>query len=161
MRKSKPKKRILLPDPKFNDPYVTRFINNLMYDGKKTVAFRIFYDSLDIVAEKMKNAEKSPLEIWKQALDNITPHVEVKSRRVGGATFQVPLEIRPDRKVSISMKNLILFARKRTGHSMAEKLAAEVMAAYNNKAAHTRKKRIPTVWLKPTRLLPISGSDNR
>ena len=125
MRKAKPKKRILLPDPKFNDPYVTRFINNLMFSGKKTVAFRIFYDSLDIVGDKMKNVEKTPLEIWKQALDNITPHVEVKSRRVGGATFQVPLEIRPDRKVSICMKNLILFARKRTGHSMAEKLAAE------------------------------------
>ena len=140
MRKSKPKKRILLPDPKFNDPYVTRFINNLMYDGKKTVAFRIFYDSLDIVGEKMKNVEKSPLEIWKQALDNITPHVEVKSRRVGGATFQVPLEIRPDRKVSISMKNLILFARKRTGRSMAEKLAAEVMAAYNNEGGAYKKK---------------------
>ena len=140
MRKAKPKKRILLPDPKFNDPYVTRFINNLMYDGKKTVAFRIFYDSLDIVADKMKNAEKSPLEIWKQALDNITPHVEVKSRRVGGATFQVPLEIRPDRKVSISMKNLILFARKRTGHSMADKLAAEVMAAYNNEGGAYKKK---------------------
>ena len=140
MRKAKPKKRILLPDPKFNDPYVTRFINNLMYDGKKTVAFRIFYDSLDIVAEKMKNVENSPLEIWKQALDNITPHVEVKSRRVGGATFQVPLEIRPDRKVSISMKNLILFARKRTGRSMAEKLAAEVMAAYNNEGGAFKKK---------------------
>jgi len=140
MRKAKPKKRILLPDPKFNDPYVTRFINNLMYDGKKTVAFRIFYDSLDIVGEKMKNVEKSPLEIWKQALDNITPHVEVKSRRVGGATFQVPLEIRPDRKVSISMKNLILFARKRTGRSMAEKLAAEVMAACNNEGGAYKKK---------------------
>jgi small subunit ribosomal protein S7 len=140
MRKAKPKKRILLPDPKFNDPYVTRFINNLMYDGKKTVAFRIFYDSLEIVGEKMKTAEKPPLEIWKQALDNITPHVEVKSRRVGGATFQVPLEIRPDRKVSISMKNLILFARKRTGHSMAEKLAAEVMAAYNNEGGAYKKK---------------------
>jgi len=140
MRKAKPKKRILLPDPKFNDPYVTRFINNLMYSGKKTVAFRIFYDSLDIVADKMKNEEKSPLEIWKQALDNITPHVEVKSRRVGGATFQVPLEIRPDRKVSISMKNLILFARKRSGHSMAEKLAAEVMAAYNNEGGAYKRK---------------------
>jgi small subunit ribosomal protein S7 len=140
MRKAKPKKRILLPDPKFNDPYVTRFINNLMYDGKKTVAFRIFYDSLEIVGDKMKSAEKPPLEIWKQALDNITPHVEVKSRRVGGATFQVPLEIRPDRKVSISMKNLILFARKRTGHSMAEKLAAEVMAAYNNEGGAYKRK---------------------
>ncbi|MDX9903363.1 MAG: 30S ribosomal protein S7 [Bacteroidales bacterium] len=140
MRKAKPKKRILLPDPKFNDPYVTRFINNLMFSGKKTVAFRIFYDSLDIVADKMKNEEKSPLEIWKQALDNITPHVEVKSRRVGGATFQVPLEIRPDRKVSISMKNLILFARKRSGHSMAEKLAAEVMAAYNQEGGAYKRK---------------------
>jgi len=140
MRKAKPKKRILLPDPKFNDPYVTRFINNLMFSGKKTVAFRIFYDSLDIVGDKMKATEKSPLEIWKMALDNITPHVEVKSRRVGGATFQVPLEIRPDRKVSLSMKNLILFARKRTGHSMAEKLAAEVMAAYNNEGGAYKKK---------------------
>jgi small subunit ribosomal protein S7 len=140
MRKAKPKKRILLPDPKFNDPYVTRFINNLMFSGKKTVAFRIFYDSLDIVGDKMKNVEKTPLEIWKQALDNITPHVEVKSRRVGGATFQVPLEIRPDRKVSISMKNLILFARKRTGHSMAEKLAAEVMAAYNQEGGAYKRK---------------------
>ena len=140
MRKAKPKKRILLPDPKFNDPYVTRFINNLMYSGKKTVAFRIFYDSLDIVGDKLKVEGKSPLDIWKQALDNITPHVEVKSRRVGGATFQVPLEIRPDRKVSISMKNLILFARKRTGHSMAEKLAAEVMAAYNNEGGAYKKK---------------------
>jgi small subunit ribosomal protein S7 len=111
-----------------------------MYSGKKTVAFRIFYDSLDIVADKMKNAEKTPLEIWKQALDNITPHVEVKSRRVGGATFQVPLEIRSDRKVSISMKNLILYARKRTGHSMAEKLAAEVMAAYNQEGGAFKKK---------------------
>ncbi len=129
-----------MPDPKFNDPYVTRFINNLMYDGKKTVAFRIFYDSLEIVGEKMKNADKTPLEIWKQALDNITPHVEVKSRRVGGATFQVPLEIRPDRKVSISMKNLILYARRRSGHSMAEKLAAEVMAAYNNEGGAYKKK---------------------
>jgi small subunit ribosomal protein S7 len=140
MRKAKPKKRILLPDPKFNDPYVTRFINNLMFSGKKTVAFRIFYDSLDIVGDKMKTVEKSPLEIWKQALDNVTPHVEVKSRRVGGATFQVPLEIRPDRKVSLSMKNLIFFARKRTGHSMAEKLAAEVMAAYNQEGGAFKKK---------------------
>jgi small subunit ribosomal protein S7 len=140
MRKAKPKKRILLPDPKFNDPYVTRFINNLMYSGKKTVAFRIFYDSLEIVADKMKNEEKTPLEIWKQALDNVTPHVEVKSRRVGGATVQVPLEIRSDRKVSLSMKNLIFFARKRSGHSMAEKLAAEVMAAYNQEGGAFKKK---------------------
>jgi small subunit ribosomal protein S7 len=140
MRKSKPKKRILLPDPKYNDPYVTRFVNNLMFNGKKTVAYQIFYDSLEIVGDKLKVDGKSPLEIWKQALDNITPQVEVKSRRVGGATFQVPMEIRPDRKVSISMKNLISFARKRAGHSMAERLAAEVMAAYNQEGGAFKRK---------------------
>ena len=109
MRKAKPKKRILLPDPKFGDQQVTRFINNLMVDGKKSIAYTIFYDALDIVGEKMKDAEKAPLEIWKQALENITPQVEVKSRRVGGATFQVPTEVRAERKVSLSMKNLILY----------------------------------------------------
>ncbi|MBO7522949.1 MAG: 30S ribosomal protein S7 [Bacteroidales bacterium] len=140
MRKAKPKKRILLPDPKFNDPYVTRFVNNLMYSGKKSTAYRIFYDSLDIVGDKMKEEGKAPLEIFKQALENVTPQVEVKARRVGGATFQVPMEIRPDRKVSISMKNMILFARKRTGHSMAEKLAAEVMAAYKSEGGAFKKK---------------------
>ena len=140
MRKTRAKKRILAPDPKFNDPYVTRFVNNLMLNGKKTVAYKIFYDSLEIIGEKIKEEGKSPLDIWKQALENITPQVEVKSRRVGGATFQVPMEIRPDRKVSISMKNLILFARKRTGRSMADKLAAEVMAAYNNEGGAYKKK---------------------
>jgi small subunit ribosomal protein S7 len=140
MRKSKPKKRILLPDPKYKDPYVTRFVNNLMFNGKKIVAYQIFYDSLDIVADKLKSDTKSPLEIWKQALDNVTPQVEVKSRRVGGATFQVPMEIRADRKISISMKNLISFARKRTGHSMAERLAAEVMAAYNQEGGAFKRK---------------------
>jgi small subunit ribosomal protein S7 len=140
MRKARPKKKILLPDPKFNDPYVTRFVNNLMLSGKKTVAYTIFYDSLEIVGAKLKVDGKTPLDIWKQALDNITPQVEVKSRRVGGATFQVPMEIRPDRKVSISMKNLISFARKRPGHSMAERLAAEVMAAYNQEGGAFKKK---------------------
>lgn len=140
MRKSKPKKKILLPDPKFKDPYVTRFVNNLMYNGKKSVAYKIFYDSLDIVEDKLKEEGKTPLEIFKQALDNVTPQVEVKARRVGGATFQVPMEIRPDRKVSVSMKNMILFARKRTGHSMAEKLAAEVMAAYKFEGGAYKKK---------------------
>jgi small subunit ribosomal protein S7 len=140
MRKSKPKKRILLPDPKYKDPYVTRFVNNLMFNGKKTTAYQIFYDSLDIVTDKLKVEGKSSLEIWKQALDNITPQVEVKSRRVGGATFQVPMEIRPDRKISISMKNLISFARKRAGHSMAERLAAEVMAAYNQEGGAYKRK---------------------
>jgi len=140
MRKSRPKKRIILPDPKFNDPYVTRFVNNLMLSGKKNLAFKIFYDSLDIVGEKLKSAEKTPLEIWKQALENITPQVEVKSRRVGGATFQVPMEIRPDRKVSVSMKSLISFARKRPGRNMADRLAAEVVAAYNQEGGAYKKK---------------------
>ena len=141
MRKTKPKKRILLPDPKFNDVLVTRFVNDLMVDGKKTVAFKIFYDALDIVEEKMaKKEEKSALEIWKQALENITPQVEVKSRRVGGATFQVPTEINPARKRAISVKNMILYSRKRSGHSMAEKLSAEIMAAYKEEGAAFKKK---------------------
>jgi small subunit ribosomal protein S7 len=140
MRKARPKKRILLPDPKYKDPYVTRFVNNLMFSGKKNLAFKILYESLDIVADKFKSEGKTPLEIFKQALDNVTPQVEVKARRVGGATFQVPMEIRPDRKVAISMKNMILFARKRTGHSMAEKLAAEVMAAYKLEGGAYKKK---------------------
>ena len=132
MRKAKPKKRVILPDPVFNDQKVSKFVNHLMYDGKKNASYEIFYKSLDVVKEKMANEEKSPLEIWKQALDNITPQVEVKSRRIGGATFQVPTEIRPDRKESISMKNLIAFARKRGGKTMADKLAAEIMDAFNN-----------------------------
>ena len=130
MRKTKPKKRILLPDPKFHDTSVTRFVNNLMLQGKKSIAYRIFYDALDIVGEKMKDSEKAPLEIWKKAIENVTPQVEVKSRRVGGANFQVPTEVRPERKISLSIKNMILYARKRSAHSMAEKLAAETMAAY-------------------------------
>jgi small subunit ribosomal protein S7 len=140
MRKAKPKKRILLPDPKYHDPYVTRFVNNLMYSGKKSIAYQIVYDSLEIVGDKFKNEGKTPLEIFKQALENVTPQVEVKARRVGGATFQVPMEIRSDRKVSISMKNMILFARKRTGHSMAERLAAELMAAYKLEGGAYKKK---------------------
>ncbi len=135
MRKAKPKKRILLPDPKFSDVLVTRFVNNLMLDGKKSIAYSIFYDALDIVGEKMKDADKSPLEIWKQALENITPQVEVKSKRIGGATFQVPTEVRAERKISISMKNLVLYSRKRAGKSMAEKLSGEIMAAYNPEGA--------------------------
>lgn len=140
MRKAKPKKRILLPDPKFGDSLVTRFVNNLMYEGKKSTALTVFYDAIDMVAVKMKDSEKSPLEIWKKALENITPQVEVKSRRVGGATFQVPREVRSDRKVSISIKNLILYARKRSGKSMADKLANEIMAAYNNEGGAYKRK---------------------
>jgi len=109
MRKTKPKKRILLPDPKFNDVLVTRFVNDLMIDGKKNIAYGIFYAALDIVEEKMaQKEEKSALDIWKQALENITPQVEVKSRRVGGATFQVPMEINPNRKRAISVKPLVM-----------------------------------------------------
>jgi len=140
MRKAKPKKRIILPDPKYKDPYVTKFINNLMLNGKKSIAFKIFYDALDIVEEKTKNEGKPALEIWKQALDNVTPQVEVKSRRVGGATFQVPMEVRQERKSSIAMKNLILFSRKRPGKSMSERLAAEIVAAYNNEGGAYKKK---------------------
>ena len=143
MRKSKPKKRIILPDPMFNDVLVTRFVNDLMVDGKKTVAYSVFYDAMDILKGKMKNEELSPLEIWKKSLENVTPQVEVKSRRVGGATFQVPMEIRPERKISISIKNMILYARKRAGHSMSEKLAAEIQAGFNEEGgAYKRKEEI-------------------
>ncbi|MCU4154950.1 30S ribosomal protein S7 [Carboxylicivirga sp. A043] len=140
MRKSKPKKRILLPDPKFNDQTVTQFVNNMMLDGKKSIAFKIFYDAMDRVAEKAEKEGKPVLEFFKKALENITPSVEVKSRRVGGATFQVPTEIRPARKASIGMKHLILFARKRSGKSMAEKLSAEIVAAYNLEGGAFKKK---------------------
>ena len=140
MRKAKPKKRVILPDPVFNEVVVTRFVNHLMYDGKKSIAFGIFYSALDYVKTKLPNEGKTPLEIWKKALDNITPQVEVKSRRVGGATFQVPMEIRPERKESISMKNLIIFSRKRGGRSMAEKLAAEIADAFNNQGGAFKRK---------------------
>ncbi len=140
MRKGSPKKRMLLPDPKFKDPMVTRFVNNLMRKGKKSVALGVFYEAMDLVAEKTKDAGKSPLEVWKKALDNITPQVEVKSRRVGGATFQVPQEVRPDRKISLSMKNLVFFSKKRTGKSMSQKLAAEILDAYNEQGAAYKKK---------------------
>ena len=140
MRKAKPKKRVILPDPVFNDQKVSKFVNHLMYDGKKSTSFEIFYKALDIVKDKMAKEEKAPLEIWKTALDSMTRQVEVKSRRIGGATFQVPTEIRPDRKVSVAMKNMIAFARKRGGKSMADKLAAEIMDAYNNQGGAFKRK---------------------
>ncbi len=140
MRKAKPKKRILLPDPKFGDILVTQFVNNLMVDGKKATAYGIIYDAFDRISDKAEKEGKNVLEFFKKALENITPAVEVKSRRVGGATFQVPTEIRGPRKVSISMKNLILYSRKRSGKSMAEKLAAEIVAAYNQEGAAFKKK---------------------
>ena len=132
MRKAKPKKRVILPDPVFNDVKVSKFVNHLMYDGKKNTSYEIFYAALETVKNKMQNEEKSALEIWKKAL--------VKSRRVGGATFQVPTEIRADRKESISMKNLIIFARKRGGKSMADKLAAEIMDAFNEQGGAYKRK---------------------
>ena len=137
---AKPKKRVILPDPVFNDKKVSKFVNHLMYDGKKSISYEIFYNALETVKAKMQNEEKSALDIWKQALDNITPQVEVKSRRIGGATFQVPTEIRPDRKESISMKNMIAFARKRSGKSMADKLASEIMDAFNNQGGAYKRK---------------------
>jgi small subunit ribosomal protein S7 len=140
MRKRKPKKRILLPDPKFNDVLVTRFVNNLMLEGKKSVSYQIFYDAMEEVDQKMKAENKPALEIWKKALENITPQVEVKSRRVGGATFQVPMEVRPDRKISLSMKNMILYARQRSGKSMSDKLATEIIAAYKEEGGAFKRK---------------------
>jgi small subunit ribosomal protein S7 len=137
MRKSKPKKRIILPDPRFNEVVVTKFVNNIMERGKKNHAYEIFYDAVDIVTEKIK---EDGLEVWKKALANVTPNVEVRSRRIGGATFQIPSEIRPSRKQSIGMKNLILFARKRHEKSMANKLASEIMAAYKEEGAAFKKK---------------------
>ena len=144
MRKRQAKKRPLLPDPRFNDQLVTRFVNMMMWDGKKSVAFKVFYDAIDIVDQKKQDDEKAALEIWKDALSNVMPHVEVRSRRVGGATFQIPMQIRPDRKISTAMKWLILFARKRNEKSMAQKLAAEILAASKEEGAAV-KKRVDTL----------------
>ena len=140
MRKRQAKKRPLLPDPKFNDQLVTRFVNNLMWDGKKSVAFNVFYSALEIVDAKKNNDEKSALEVWKDALTNVMPHVEVRSRRVGGATFQIPMQIRPDRKISMAMKWLILYARRRNEKSMAGKLASEILAAAKEEGAAVKKR---------------------
>jgi len=140
MRKRQAKKRPILPDPRFGDQLVTRFVNMMMWDGKKSVAFNVFYDAIDIVDEKKTDEEKTALELWKDALSNVMPHVEVRSRRVGGATFQIPMQIRPDRKISTAMKWLILYARKRNEKSMAQKLAAEVLAAAKEEGAAVKKR---------------------
>ena len=137
MRKAKPKKRIILPDPKFNDVLVTKFVNNIMLEGKKGLAYKIFYDAMDIVEEKTK---ENGVEVWKKALANVTPSVEVRSRRIGGATFQIPSEIRPGRKMSIGMKNLIGYARKRHEKSMAQKLAGAIMAGYKEEGGAFKRK---------------------
>lgn len=137
MRKVSSKKRMLTPDPRFNDLLVTRFVNNLMYDGKKNLAYNIFYQALDIVAEK---TSENGLEIWKKALSNVTPQVEVRSRRVGGATFQIPQEVRTERKVSLAMKWMVLYARRRNEKSMGLKLANEIIAASKEEGACFKKK---------------------
>jgi len=137
MRKSKPKKRILLPDPKFNDVLVTRFVNNMMYDGKKSTAYSIFYNAVEIVEKK---TSENGLDTWKKALNNVMPAVEVKSRRVGGANFQVPTEVRPERKVALGMKWLISYARRRGEKTMMEKLAAEIISAAKGEGAAVKKK---------------------
>ncbi len=138
MRKAKPKKRIILPDPRYNDILITKFVNNLMSRGKKSIAFKIFYKAMDIISKKMEG--ENPVEVWKKALANVTPSVEVRSRRIGGATFQIPSEIRSSRKQSIGMKNLISYSRKRHEKSMGQKLAGEIVAAFKEEGAAFKKK---------------------
>jgi small subunit ribosomal protein S7 len=138
MRKTRAKKRILTPDPKFNDVMVTRFVNGMMYDGKKSVSLNIFYTALDIVEKKI--TEEPGIETWRKAMNNVMPSVEVKARRVGGATFQIPTEIPQKRKVAQGMKWLIGYARKRNEKSMPEKLAAEIIAASKSEGASVKKK---------------------
>ena len=138
MRKSRAKKRILLPDPKFGSVLVTRFVNNLMIDGKKNTSFRLFYEALDIVSTKIE--EEKPLNTWEKSLENVTPHVEVRSRRIGGATFQIPQPVRDDRKTSLAIKWLIDAARKRNEKSMSLNLAAEIIAAYKEEGSAYKKK---------------------
>ena len=140
MRKKQAKKRPLLPDPKFNDQLVTRFVNMMMWDGKKSIAFKVFYDAIAIVEEKKTDEEKAALEVWKDALSNIMPHVEVRSRRVCGATFQIPMQIRPDRKISTAIKWMISYARKRNEKSMAQRLASEILAAAKEEGAAVKKR---------------------
>ena len=140
MRKKQSKKRDLIPDPKFNDQLVTRFVNNLMQQGKKSTAYKIFYDAIDIIESKKEHKDKTSLELWKDALSNVMPQVEVRSRRVGGATFQIPTPIRPDRKISLAMKWLIASSRKRNEKSMAVKLAQEILAAAKEEGAAVKKR---------------------
>ena len=138
MRRSKPKKIAIKPDPKYGDVLLTKFMNNMMEDGKKNVAMHVIYGALDVI--KVKHKEHGELEVFKTALDNIMPTVEVKSRRIGGATFQIPTEINAGRRAALGMKWLIQFAKKRSGRSMSDKLAAEVLAAFNNEGAAVKKK---------------------
>jgi small subunit ribosomal protein S7 len=138
MRKSRPKKRLLLPDPKFNETLVTRFVNGMMYDGKKSLAYKIFYDALDLVEKKA--TEEPGLETWRKALNNVMPTVEVKARRVGGSTFQIPTEVPAARRLAVGIKWMVGYARKRNEKSMAEKLAAEILQASRGEGASVKKK---------------------
>jgi len=137
MRKAKPRKRYILPDPKFGDTLITKFVNDLMVDGKKSIAYSIFYDAIEVVQKK---TNEDGVEVWKKALSNVSPSVEVKSRRVGGATFQVPLEVRPERKVSLGIKWLIKYARTRGEKTMTDKLAGEIVAASKGEGSAVKKK---------------------
>lgn len=137
MRKRKPKLRVIQPDPRYGDPMVTQFVNHMMWEGKKTIALRIFYDAMDLIKERTEQDEHA---MWKKALNNAMPQVEVRSRRIGGATFQIPTEIRAKRKVSIGMKWMIKFARQRSGKGMAEKMAAEIIAAAKGEGGAVKRK---------------------
>ena len=148
MRKARAKKRPLLPDPKFNDTLVTRFVNNLMLDGKKSIAFNIFYDAIDIVSEK---TESNGLEVWKEALNNVMPHVEVRSRRVGGANFQIPMQVRPERKITLGMKWMITYARGRNERSMAQNWLQRSSLLLRKKVLQLRSVLRYTEWLKQTK----------
>jgi small subunit ribosomal protein S7 len=142
MRKAKPKKRYVLPDPKFNDTLVTKFVNSLMYDGKKSIAYSIFYDAIELIEQRLSKGGEvvSGLEVWRKALNNVMPSVEVRSRRVGGATFQVPTEVRPERKTALGIKWMINYTRKRSEKTMTERLAGEIIAASKGEGASVKKK---------------------
>ena len=159
MRKAKPKKRVVLPDPVFNDVRVSKFVNHLMYDGKKNTAYTIFYNALETVKSKLPNEEMTALEIWKKALENITPQVEVKSRRVGGATFQVPTEIRPDRKESISMKTSSFMPASAAERPWQTSWPRKSWTLSMTRAAHSSVRRTCTRWLRPTAHSLISASN--
>lgn len=140
MRKRKPKVRILAPDPRYGDPLVTQFVNNLMYKGKKSTAFDLFYNAMDLIKDRISEEDQTEYDVWKKAVNNAMPQVEVRSRRIGGATFQIPTEIRAKRKMSIGMKWLIKFARQRSGKGMAEKLGAELLAASRSEGLAVKRK---------------------
>ena len=138
MRKKRAKRRLLTPDPKFGSTLVTRFVNNLMLDGRKNTAFKVFYDAMQTISEKV--SEETPLQVFEKSLENVMPNVEVRSRRIGGATFQIPHPVREDRRVSLGMKWMVGFARKRNEKTMQQKLSSEILAAYKEEGAAFKKK---------------------